>query len=83
MVIRSELIELLDLFKNTIADYERRLDQLTTDPIAATEIDDDIVVADDDAVEDDLGETDAEDDVDEDEEEETEDDAVDHRSAGW
>lgn len=32
MVIRSELIELLDLFKTTIQDYERRLEILTESP---------------------------------------------------
>lgn len=42
MVIRSELMDLLALFKSTIADYEGRLDQLASTAAVAT--DDEVVI---------------------------------------
>ena len=50
MVIRSELIELLALFKSTIHDYERRLEMLTESPsVTAAETTDTADEADEDA----------------------------------
>ena len=67
MVIRSELMDLLSLFKSTIADYERRLELLTSMPTTGAE--DEIVIDLDDE------DTDVEveaDDTDQDDQDETE-----------
>lgn len=68
MVIRSELIELLALFKSTIQDYERRLEMLTEGPSTGVHAADDDLEHLDDADEIDLtvgADTDHPDDLDE------------------
>ena len=69
MVIRSELIELLALFKSTIQDYERRLEMLTGAPASVEvsrdedELDEiDLTVTEDEADEDDLEDDEQDDD---------------------
>ena len=62
MVIRSELMDLLALFKSTIADYEARLDQLASIDVAAG---DDAVIELDEQSDDAESDADSSDDTDE------------------
>ena len=62
MVIRSELMDLLALFKSTIADYEARLDQLASIDVAAS---DDAVIELDEQSDDAESDADSSDDTDE------------------